>query len=205
VAGNVSATSANFVVTIDTSAAAPVFTGITTDTGSPSTDRITTDQTLFLNGTSEANATGTVTRVGTGVVGSTTADGSGNWSFNYTGTTLAAGTHTFTATQADVAGNVSGVSANFVVTIDTTAPTVTVNQAAGQGDPVNSVPVHFTVTFSEVVSGFDTTDVTLGGTATGKSVSSVTDSGDHKIYNVADSATGGGTITATVAASRAVD
>ena len=43
----------------------------------------------------------------------------------------------------------------------TCAPTVTINQAAGQADPTNAVADHFTVVFSEPVTGFTATDVTL--------------------------------------------
>ncbi|MCA9260357.1 MAG: hypothetical protein KDA61_14195, partial [Planctomycetales bacterium] len=49
-------------------------------------------------------------------------------------------------------------------TPDTTAPTVTIDQAAGQGDPTSSSPILFTVVFSEPVVGFTTGDVTLSGT-----------------------------------------
>ena len=45
------------------------------------------------------------------------------------------------------------------------APTVTINQAAGQADPTNASPINFTVMFSETVTGFATGDVTLSGTA----------------------------------------
>src|SRR5206468_3140714 len=104
----------------------------------------------------------------------------------------------------DKAGNIiTGSAATF--TLDRSAPPVTVNQAAGQADPTNSVPVHFTVTFTEVVSDFAAVDVTLGGTATGKSVSLVTDSGDQKTYDVAVTATGGGTVTASLLANVAHD
>src|SRR5439155_13070884 len=103
-----------------TAPVAPVFTGILTDTGSSGSDEITSDASLVLNGTADNNSTVTVTRVGFGVLGTTTANGSGDWSFDYTGTTLADNTYTFTATATDAAGNVSGVSANFLVTIDTT-------------------------------------------------------------------------------------
>ena len=36
-------------------------------------------------------------------------------------------------------------------TLDNTAPTVTINQAAGQSDPTNGSPINFTVVFSEAV------------------------------------------------------
>ncbi len=77
------------------------------------------------------------------------------------------------------------------------SPTVTVNQAAGQMDPAPvpgaSVPIQFTVTFSEPVSGFAgaTNKVTWGGTATGISYS-ITGSGATYTINV--TACGAGTL-----------
>ena len=44
---------------------------------------------------------------------------------------------------------------------DTTPPTVTINQAAGQADPTNASPINFTVVFSEPVTDFATGDVTF--------------------------------------------
>jgi large repetitive protein len=121
-AGNASAVSANFVVNVDLVApAAPVITSVSTDTGNPN-DAVTSDQTLILSGTSEANSVVTVTRVNVGILGTATANGAGIWNYDYTTTTLPAGTHTFTATAQDAAGNVSAVSANFNVTVDTNAP-----------------------------------------------------------------------------------
>ena len=59
-------------------------------------------------------------------------------------------------------------------------PTVTINQAAGQADPTNASPINFTVVFSEPVTDFATGDVTLGGTAPGTLVGTVTSpSGDQ--------------------------
>src|SRR5207248_2439002 len=115
-----------------------------TDSGSSSTDHITSDTTLILSGTAEANSTVTLTRVGTGVIGTTTADGSGNWSFDYTGTSLAEGSYSFTATATDAAGNTSGSSATFGVTIDTTAPgarafTVTIDITAPAAPTITGI------------------------------------------------------------------
>ena len=90
------------------------------------------------------------------------------------------------------------------VTFDATAPTVTINQAAGQADPTNASPINFTVVFSEPVTGFATGDVTLGGTAGG-------DDGRRRdragtTYNVAVTGmTTHGTVIATVAAGVAHD
>jgi hypothetical protein len=80
-------------------------------------------------------------------------------------------------------------------TLDTTPPTVTINQATTQGDPTNASPIVFTVVFSETVSDFATGDVTLSGTA-GATTAVVTGSGGT--YNVAVS---GMTSTGTVIAS----
>jgi TM2 domain-containing membrane protein YozV len=88
-------------------------------------------------------------------------------------------------------------------TADITPPTVTVNQASGQADPTGSSPISFTVVFSEAVTGFVSSDVTLGGTA-GATAKVVTGSGTT--YNVAVSGmTQSGTITATIPAGAAQD
>jgi hypothetical protein len=57
------------------------------------------------------------------LLGTTTANNSGNWTFNNTGTALADGTYTLTATATDQNGNVSASSYPYGVTIDTTLPT----------------------------------------------------------------------------------
>jgi hypothetical protein len=44
-------------------------------------------------------------------------------------------------------------------------PTVTVNQSASQPDPTGDSPIRFTVIFSEPVSGFDSSDLLVTGTA----------------------------------------
>jgi len=88
---------------------------------------------------------------------------------------------------------------------DDTAPTVSVNQAAGQDDPTMVEPIMFTVVFSEPVIGFETGDVTLGGTA-GATTAVVTDTGDGMTFDVAVSGmTSSGTVIASVGAGRATD
>src|SRR6185312_9989924 len=59
---------------------------------------------------------------GVTLLGSVTADGSGNWS--YTTAALANGAHSLTATATDVAGNTSAASGALSVTIDAAAPVV---------------------------------------------------------------------------------
>ena len=105
----------------------------------------------------------------------------------------------------DAAGNVSAASTSTdnTVTYDTRRPTVTINQAAGQADPTNALADHFTVVFSEPVTGFTGADVALGGTA-GATTAAVTGSGTT--YNVAVSGmTGDGTVVASIAAGGATD
>ncbi|WP_092948862.1 IPTL-CTERM sorting domain-containing protein [Paracidovorax konjaci] len=83
-----------------------------------------------------------------------------------------------------------------VYTIDKTGPTVTVEQAAGQADPVATGPLQFTVTFSEAVTGFTNAQVTLGGTA-GATTATVT--GGPTVYTVEVSGmTGPGTVIVSV-------
>ena len=67
----------------------------------------------------------------------------------------------------DSAGNWNMESNSFSINYDSVKPTVTIEQASGQSDPTNASPVYFTVTFNEPVTGFETGDVTLGGTAGG--------------------------------------
>src|SRR6187399_1228711 len=121
VAGNTSAASSTLSVTIDASApATPAIGSYSTDSGTAG-DGITNDNTLTLSGSAEANATVKVYD-GATLLGSVTADGSGNWS--YTTAALANGAHSLTATATDVAGNTSAASGALSVTIDAAAPVV---------------------------------------------------------------------------------
>ena len=59
---------------------------------------------------------------------------------------------------------------------DTTNPDVTINEGSGQADPTSSTPVIFDVVFTETVTGFTDTDVTITGTA-GATTATVTGAG----------------------------
>ena len=124
-AGNASAPTAGYVINVDTLApAAPVISSVIDDVGSvtgPVTGP-TNDTRPTLNGTAEANAT---VRIYDGItlVGTVTADASGNWPLPQTTTTLTQGTHNFTATATDAAGNTSVASTVTTIIVDTTAPT----------------------------------------------------------------------------------
>ena len=124
-AGNVSPASPDFTLVVDTTAPnAPVISRAVDDVGTitgPVSSGQSTDDTIpRLVGTSEPFATVNIYE-GTTLVGTGTADASGNWSILLT-TTLATGPHSFTAQATDAAGNTSAPSATFNLTIDTTPP-----------------------------------------------------------------------------------
>jgi CSLREA domain-containing protein len=103
-----------------------------------------------------------------------------------------------------------GLSSNFRISAlaqdeDTTPPSVEINQAEEQSDPATTEPIQFTVVFSEPVVGFETGDVTLGGTA-GATTAEVFDSGDQQTFFVVVSGmTTNGTVIATIAQGVATD
>ncbi len=130
-AGNVSTASAALNVTVDTVApAAPTITAFSPDSGVVG-DGITNATVLTLTGTAVAKSTIELFD-GATEIGTTTANGSGAWS--YTTGTLANGIQSFTAKAADAAGNVSAASIALTVTVDTVAPAAPVIA----GDTINS-------------------------------------------------------------------
>jgi hypothetical protein len=113
--------------------------------------------------------------------------------------TIAAGV----ATDAAGNANLASTSSDNTVTYDVTAPSVTINQASTQSDPTNTSPINFTVVFSEAVTGFNSADVTLSGTA---GATTVVVTGSGTTYNVAVSGmTTSGTVIATIGAGVAFD
>ena len=121
-AGNRSATSSKFGITVDTVNAAPVITSVTDNVG-PVTGNVanagsTDDNTPTLNGTAEAGST--VYIAVNGSTFSVTAAANGSWSL--TPSALPLGNHTFSVFSIDKAGNQSaGVSRSLSVV----SPTVT--------------------------------------------------------------------------------
>ena len=112
----------------------------------------------------------------------------------------------------DGANNQSTASGTASVAFepDTTAPTVTINQAPGQNDPTLTEPVRFVVKFSEPVTGFGTgsEDVPLSGTAVDPTTGWSIESGEHgdSEYIIAvEGLTAPGTVIATVKADAASD
>lgn len=158
-AGNTSGASASLSVTVDTTdPAAPSIPDLLagSDTGSSSTDDVTSDTTPTLTGTAEANATVTVTSDQDGTVGTTTADGNGDWSFT-PGSALTEATHSLTVTATDGAGN-RATSAALSVVLDTTQPVLASTSPSDDATDVQHDD-NLVLTFSETVgtgSGSDT-------------------------------------------------
>ncbi|MGK3126540.1 Ig-like domain-containing protein [Candidatus Pantoea formicae] len=122
-AGNVGAAS-TIALTIDTGtpAAATALT-VTNNDVTPNVTVAnggsTNDNTPVLSGSAEANAIVTIYD-GTTVLGSTTASGTGAWSF--TTPVLTNGSHPLSVTVKDAAGNISPASGTYTVVVDTVAP-----------------------------------------------------------------------------------
>ncbi|HVK08983.1 MAG TPA: Calx-beta domain-containing protein, partial [Gemmataceae bacterium] len=76
----------------------------------------------------------------------------------------------------DALGNIgfASTSTDNEVTFDTSSPTVTVNQAAGQADPATAEPILFTAVFSEPVANFTGSDVVLTGAGAAGATATVT-------------------------------
>lgn len=151
---------------------APVVTKITTDSGASSTDRITSDTTLVIEGTAEPGAQVTVFGNGASLTGATpvTADGAGNWSYDHTGTTLPEGNFSITAQAKDAAGNTGSVSAAFVVTVDTSAPTAPVVTGISDDDgvsPSDGVTTDQTLQINGTAEANASVEVFLDGTSIG--------------------------------------
>ena len=107
----------------------------------------------------------------------------------------------------DAAGNASlaSTSTDNTVAYDAAAPSVTINQAAGQADPTSASPINFTVTFSETVTGFTASDISFAGSTVGGTLTAVV-TGTGPTYNVAVSGmTGAGTVVVSVPAGAATD
>ncbi len=116
---------------------------------------------------------------------------------------IPAGVVTDAASNANTASTSTDNTVSWVAP-DTTAPTVTINQAATQNDPTTAAPISFTAVFSEPVTGFTSADVTITGTADG--TKAVTISGGPSTYTVAVSGmTTEGTVVAAIPAGVATD
>lgn len=204
--GGTSSPSSGLAVTIDVTApSAPVFGGITTDTGALSNDQVTSDTTLQISGTAEAGATVTVTLVGTGTVGSATANGGGSWTFDFTGTVLGEGEHTFTATATDAAGNTSGASGAFDVTVITTPPSVSIGSPSVSETATGGGSVTYNVQYSDGTTiTLAEGDVTLNSTGSATATVGVSGVGTNRTVTLSG-VSGVGTLGISIGAGTATD
>lgn len=105
--------------------------------------------------------------------------------FNSNGQTVKASIRAQAAADAAGNANVASTSQDNTVTVDNMVPTVTINQAAGQADPTSiSQPINYTVVFSEPVTGFDVSDISVSGTSISTSSGTITITGSGPTYNV---------------------
>ena len=144
------------------------------------------------------------------LTGATLTGGGASYTLgNLTGLTGTDGMYTLTLVAsgsgiADAASNPLAAAASIAWTVDTIAPTVTIEQAGGQADPAHVGPIRYTVTFSEPVTGFGPQGVTLGGTSGGPLTVAIT--GGGATYEIAvGGLTADGTLLASIRAGAASD
>ena len=162
-AGNTSNASSDLSITVDTgtpSAPASLDLAAADDSGYSDTDNLTKNLgSLTISGTAEAGTTVELFRAGSTSLGSTTADGSGNWTLDVT---LVTGSNSVTAKATDTAGNTSAASSALAITVDTTAPVVSsVSSSKTDGTYGVGTLIPVTVTFNETMYV-----TTTGGTPT---------------------------------------
>jgi hypothetical protein len=152
--GNTSSVSDTLTVTVDTGSPnqPTIDLDAASDTGSSSTDDITSDTTPTLSGLAEPGSSVQVldgsTSLGTAVAGS-----GGTWTL--TPAALSSATHSFTASATDAAGNASGTSAALPVVVDTVAPVVSLVTTIANGGTYyfGSVPVQPTCVATDALAG----------------------------------------------------
>ncbi len=124
--GNVAKPADSYDVIMSDTPDAPAIVNVLDDTGTTvinlANNALTKDDTPTLNGTADGAAGDTITIYnGSQVVGKTTLNSNGTWSFTPS-PALADGSYTFTVTNTNSAGQESDRSGSFTVTIDSTAP-----------------------------------------------------------------------------------
>ncbi len=134
-AGNyVNSATTNFTVdTIDPTITMTLRDNVGSVQGPIANNGTTDDTTPTISGKTEANATITI-KDGVTVLGTTTADGSGNYEFT-PGTSLSMDTHTITATATDAAGN----SITSAPTAFTIAPPAVIDLGDGNGQLIDPI------------------------------------------------------------------
>ena len=152
-------TTQSFNISVAPGAPATPDLATASDSGSSSSDNITSSTTPSFTGTAVVGATVKLYDTnGTTEIGTATADQSGNWSI--TSSTLSAGAHTIQAKQT-VGGAASVISTGLSVTIDTAAPTKTVSGIGLWADTGSSSTDFNTATAAQTITA--TLSATLSG------------------------------------------
>ena len=165
--GHSSPPSAGFA--FDTRVTMPVIASAVGDTGTYASGATTSDRVFVLNGTAGAGDTVSLTRVGTGVIGTAVADSGGLWSFDYTTVSLPDGVTRFyaVATHAGAAGAASPV---FTLNLAGTPRIAIVRRSPAFEVIPNTIgSAVFRVAFNHTVGGVTTAafGVSTTGTAAG--------------------------------------
>ena len=163
---------ANFGANDNFLGAIPVVKGITPDTGASANDNITNANRLSIVGTAHQGDTIGV-YLGGSLIGKTTADNSGNWTFNYTGTPLADGNYFFTACAIDSGGNAGDLSSPTMVTVDTQTPDAPLINGMTSAISINSstaVTGDSTPTLFGTADPYSSVTLTSGGRSLGTAV-----------------------------------
>ena len=152
---------------------------------------------------------GDVTVGGTGTPGAVAGfAGTGAGPYSFTVTAGEDGTVTVAVPEGaadDAASNGNSASGTFSITYDGTGPVPTISSTVGaNGTATGTAAVPFSVSFSKIVTGFTSSDVSLGGTGTPVSISGFAGTGAGP-YNFTVTAGSDGTVTVTVPADAAED
>ena len=167
----------------------------------------TNDDSITISGSAEADATVTLSQNGTALATTATAGSNGAWSIEVTLSADNDGANTFTATATDQAGNASGSSNEVTVTLDQTKPTIAIRNTS-LTSPTNDNPIPINLLFSEPLTGFEASDITVhGGTITAGSYQVLSAVADGRTVNVTFTITpsADGPVQAGVAANAATD
>jgi Ca2+-binding RTX toxin-like protein len=163
----------DIVIDANTPVAMPPDLTASSDSGSSDSDDLTNVVAPTVVGSTEADATVDV-RVGGMGIGTSLADGIGDWSFTFSDGDLGEGVNAIDIIASD-AVNTGVDSPDLLVTLDTTPPGLTafVRQAPME-DPTSADSLTFRVTFDSEVQNVDASDFTITGTTATLSVSTVT-------------------------------
>jgi rhamnogalacturonan endolyase len=174
--------------------AMPTITSAIGDTATYASGASTSDRVFVFDGMAAPGATIVLTRVGSGVIGSTTADAAGAWVFDDSAVSLPDGMNVFFATVMD-SGQASRSSPEFVLNLSG-APRVAIARFSPpqQIVPSNIGSVDYRVSFNHVVHGVTPAGFSLSttGTAAGSITTVSADSGDTFVVRVA--VAGGGAV-----------